>query len=280
MARLRSAASDIGLTLVLAATMSWLAGTMAGRVSPGALPVAAVYLHVWLTLLDGGWTRLRRVTWLLLGLSWAGAVAAGFLGYVLPWGQIRFWLANGWGAAVVTGAAGLLATLSFAADVAAAALIRLRGRPARHVAALLIVAALLALSIWANTPQPEPELAAYPSTPADIVPPWYLLPWYAVLRAPSDKLLGVGLALAAVLLPMAAPWMRAERFRSGAAGVAWPLLCMLLLADFVGLGWLGAQSADGGVVPLSRLLVALWFAFFLLAAPAVRRIGRRDATRD
>lgn len=296
MGKLRVFASDAGFAVVVAATVLSLAATMAGLLPPGTLPVAAVYLHVWLTILDGGWTRLRRVTWLLLTLSWLGALAVGFLGYVLPWGQIGFWLMTGpaslppigqtlaeWmgsrpGGHVLSGAGGLLLVAPFVADVAVAAVLRLRGRPAWYLACVAVpafaVLALVVLEALVMPPQTVPVAADDPLTPADIVPRWYMLPWYAMLRGPADKLLGVAVTAAAVLLPTAAPWMRAERFRSGVAGVAWPSLCLALLLDFVGLGWLGAQLPAGSVIVASQVLTVGWFAFFLLAAPLVARAGR------
>ncbi|MCJ2112908.1 hypothetical protein MKK64_17130 [Methylobacterium sp. E-025] len=269
---------------------------MTGLLPLGTLPVAALYLHIWLTILDGGWTGLRRITWLLLGLSWFGAVAAGFLGYVLPWGQLSFWLAAQmsalpiigssiieWafrhsGNAVLAGAAGLLTILPFAADVVVATVLRLRGRPIWSAVIILATGAGLAVLLWlGRTPGPAAPVSSDNSlTPVGIVPRWYMLPWYAILRGPADKLLGVALMALAALLPLGAPWMRTERFCSGAAGIVWPLLCIALLADFCGLGWLGAQPPEGSVIVASRVLTAGWFAFFLLAVPLMRRIVRHD----
>ena len=99
-----------------------------------------------------------------------------------------------------------------------------------------------------------------------LVPGWVWTP-----RPPVGFRLLVRALLAAV-----APLMRAERFRSGAAGIAWPLLCLALLLDFVGLGLLGARPPEGGVIVASQVLTVGWFVFFVLAAPILGRTVRRS----
>jgi quinol-cytochrome oxidoreductase complex cytochrome b subunit len=121
-------------------------------------------------------------------------------------------------------------------------------------------------------------------TPAHIVPEWYLLPFYAILRAIPDKLTGV-LALAAALGSLfALPWIdtskvRSKRYRPAArySWLAW------VVAVFT-LGWCGSQEPDGHVFPggagpvfldygintvtwLSRIAAMYYFAWFWVITP-------------
>jgi len=102
-------------------------------------------------------------------------------------------------------------------------------------------------------------------TPEHIAPVWYFTPFYAILRAVPDKLLGVVLMGAAVLLPLFLPWLdrckvRSIRYR----GAIYKGALAAFVVSFLVLGYLGVQPATGLYTILARIFTAMYFAFFLL----------------
>lgn len=102
-------------------------------------------------------------------------------------------------------------------------------------------------------------------TPEHIKPVWYFTPYYAMLRAIPDKLMGVLVMGGAVMILFAVPWLdrspvRSIRYR--------PMLTKVLYAifaiSFVWLGWLGAQTGSTLQTILARTFTFYYFAFFLL----------------
>ena len=106
-------------------------------------------------------------------------------------------------------------------------------------------------------------------TPAHIVPEWYFLPFYAILRAIPDKLMGVlamGGAIAAVGL---LPWLDRSPVRSCRFRPIWKWCVWFFVLDFFLLMYVGAMPAEGIYVTLGRIGTAYWFAFLFLLAPLV-----------
>ena len=102
-------------------------------------------------------------------------------------------------------------------------------------------------------------------TPEHIAPVWYFTPFYAILRAVPDKLLGVILMGAAVLLPLFLPWLdrckvRSIRYR----GMIYKGALAAFVVSFLVLGYLGVQPATGLYTLLARIFTVVYFAFFLL----------------
>jgi len=102
-------------------------------------------------------------------------------------------------------------------------------------------------------------------TPEHIAPVWYFTPFYAILRAVPDKLLGVILMGAAVLLPLFLPWLdrckvKSIRYR----GAIYKGALAAFVVSFIVLGYLGVQPATGLYTLLARIFTAVYFAFFLL----------------
>lgn len=116
-------------------------------------------------------------------------------------------------------------------------------------------------------------------TPAHIVPEWYFLPFYAILRAVPDKLAGILLMGGAIAVLFVLPWLdtskvRSMRFRPVARRFFYVFLVMCFL-----LGWCGAETPDN-LVPgmkfgdlglsfyrLSQIATIYYFAFFLVILP-------------
>jgi ubiquinol-cytochrome c reductase cytochrome b subunit len=106
-------------------------------------------------------------------------------------------------------------------------------------------------------------------TPAHIVPEWYFLPFYAILRAVPDKLLGVIAMVASIGVLAFLPWLDTSRIRSCVFRPIWKWLTLGLVADFFLLMYVGAQPAEGIYVTLAQLGTLYWFAYFLVLAPVV-----------
>ena len=106
-------------------------------------------------------------------------------------------------------------------------------------------------------------------TPAHIVPEWYFLPFYAILRAIPDKLGGVLAMFSAIALLGLLPWLDTSRIRSCLFRPAWRICVLLFALDFFVLMYVGGKPAEGIYVLISRIGTAYWFLFFLVLAPVV-----------
>ncbi|GJD88574.1 MULTISPECIES: cytochrome b [Methylobacterium] len=106
-------------------------------------------------------------------------------------------------------------------------------------------------------------------TPAHIVPEWYFLPFYAILRAVPSKLGGVILMFSAVLILALAPWLDTSRVRSCNYRPIYRQFFWVFVAVCVILGWLGAKPPEGGYVIASQICTAYYFAHFLVVMPLV-----------
>jgi ubiquinol-cytochrome c reductase cytochrome b/c1 subunit len=104
-------------------------------------------------------------------------------------------------------------------------------------------------------------------TPAHIVPEWYFLPYYAILRSIPNKLDGVIALFASVGLLAFLPWLDTSRVRSARFRPLYRIFFWLFVASAVGLGWLGSKEPTGGYVIAARPLTVYYFAFFLVILP-------------
>ncbi|HCP17823.1 MAG: cytochrome b [SAR116 cluster bacterium] len=115
---------------------------------------------------------------------------------------------------------------------------------------------------------PDNYIPANPlQTPAHIVPEWYFLPFYAILRAIPDKLGGVLFMFGAIAVLFILPWLDRSPVRSGRFRPLFKMFFWVLLADCVLLGYLGGKPAEGIYVTLSRLATAYYFIHFLVILP-------------
>ena len=122
---------------------------------------------------------------------------------------------------------------------------------------------------------PDNYIPANPlQTPAHIVPEWYFLPFYAILRAIPDKLGGVLFMFGAIAVLFILPWLDKSPVRSGRFRPIFKVFFWLLLADCVLLGWLGAKPAEGIYVILSRLATAWYFMHFLVVLPLLSYVEK------
>jgi ubiquinol-cytochrome c reductase cytochrome b subunit len=104
-------------------------------------------------------------------------------------------------------------------------------------------------------------------TPAHIVPEWYFLPFYAILRAIPDKLGGVIAMFGSIAVLAFLPWLDTSRVKSANYRPVYRVFFWVFVMCGIGLGYLGAMPAEGGYVIASRILTVYYFAFFLIIMP-------------
>jgi ubiquinol-cytochrome c reductase cytochrome b subunit len=104
-------------------------------------------------------------------------------------------------------------------------------------------------------------------TPAHIVPEWYFLPFYAILRAVPDKLGGVLLMFGAIAVLFILPWLDRSPVRSARFRPFFRIFFWLFFVNAIALGYLGGKPAEGIYVILSRAATAWYFLHFLAILP-------------
>ena len=264
----------------------------------------AVYIHIFRGLYYGSYKAPRELLWILGCIIYLLMMATGFMGYVLPWGQMSFW-----GATVITG---FFTAIPLVGDWIQQLLLggfavdnpTLNRFFSLHYLLPFMIAGVVVLHIWAlhvvGPDQPDrhrgevedrhgavlaardhegrvrddrvprdlrllrllhPELSR-PSgqlhvadplkTPAHIVPEWYFLPFYAILRAVTfnigpinSKLGGVLAMFGAIAMLFLVPWLDTSKVRSAVYRPWYKLFYWLFAADAIFLGWLGSKPAEG-----------------------------------
>jgi ubiquinol-cytochrome c reductase cytochrome b subunit len=111
-------------------------------------------------------------------------------------------------------------------------------------------------------------------TPPHIVPEWYFLPFYAILRAVPDKLGGVLMMFGAIILLFFLPYLDKSKVRSGAYRPLFKKFFYLFVINFVFLGWLGKSPAEGWYIWASRFATMYYYAYFLLILPILPRFEK------
>jgi len=106
-------------------------------------------------------------------------------------------------------------------------------------------------------------------TPAAIVPEFYLLPFYAILRSIPDKLGGVIAMLAAILILLTLPFVDFSIIRGNAFKTISKLLYGIFVCNFILLGCLGAQHIEVPFILLGQISTIIYFAYFLILLPGV-----------
>ena len=106
-------------------------------------------------------------------------------------------------------------------------------------------------------------------TPPHIVPEWYFLPFYAILRAIPSKLGGVIAMFSAVAILAFVPWLDTSRVRSTKYRPLYSYFFWLFAFTCLALGYLGAKPAEGAYVIWSRVFTIYYFAHFLLIMPII-----------
>jgi len=130
---------------------------------------------------------------------------------------------------------------------------------------------------------PDNYIEANPlATPAHIVPEWYFLPFYAILRAITfdlfwiipAKLGGVLAMFGAIAILAFAPWLDTSNVRSTRYRPIYRWWFAVLVVDFFVLMWAGGAPAEGMVPLISLIATIYWFAHFLIVLPVVGLIEK------
>jgi ubiquinol-cytochrome c reductase cytochrome b subunit len=282
----------------------------------------AVYIHIFRSLFYGSYKAPREIIWIIGIVIYLLMMAAAFMGYVLPWGQMSFW-----GATVITNlfsaiplvGEGIVTWLWGGYSVDNPTLTRFF---TLHYLIPFLILGLVVLHIWAlhvpgnNNPvgidikKPSKDTVPFhpyivikdgfallmfmivfaffvfytPNilghadnyieadplvTPAHIVPEWYLLPFYAILRSVPDKLLGVVAMLSAILILAALPWLDTSKIRSAVFRPLYKQFYWILVADVLILGYMGAMPAEGLYLLIARVATAYYFLHFLVILPVL-----------
>ena len=124
---------------------------------------------------------------------------------------------------------------------------------------------------------PDNYIPANPMvTPYHIVPEWYLLPFYAILRSVPDKLGGVVLLFASLLILLALPWLDRGKVRSAVFRPIYKQFFWLFVIDILVLGYMGAMPAEGTYLLIARIGTAYYFLHFLIILPFVSLVEKTD----
>jgi ubiquinol-cytochrome c reductase cytochrome b/c1 subunit len=286
----------------------------------------AAYVHMFRGMYYGSYKEPREVLWILGVILLLLMIVTGFMGYVLPWGQMSFWAAtvitNLFSAIPKVGET-IVTWLWGGYSVGNPTLNRFYSL---HYLLPFVIFGVVVLHIWAlhvvgqNNPtgvEPKSEkdtvaftpyatvkdgfmmvcfcivyawfvfympnflghadnyIPANPAvTPTHIVPEWYYLPFYAILRAIPDKLMGV-LALGASIVVLAfLPWLDTSRVRSANYRPLYRQFFWIFVAVCIGLGWLGSKPAEGGYVIAARILTFYYFVHVLVILPVLGWVER------
>ncbi|WP_425363815.1 cytochrome b [Candidatus Tisiphia endosymbiont of Hybos culiciformis] len=108
-------------------------------------------------------------------------------------------------------------------------------------------------------------------TPTHIVPEWYFLPFYAILRAVPSKLGGVMLMFSSILLLFVLPWLDSSKVRSANYRPIFRTAFWLFIFDCLVLGYLGGQPAEEPYITLSRFAATYYFFHFFIAVPLISK---------
>ncbi len=104
-------------------------------------------------------------------------------------------------------------------------------------------------------------------TPEHIVPEWYFLPFYAILRAIPFKLLGVLAMLGSILILFVLPWLDTCKVRSCRFRPIYKQFFWIFIFNFIVLGWVGSKVPEGHYLIISRICTAYYFTHFLIILP-------------
>ena len=122
---------------------------------------------------------------------------------------------------------------------------------------------------------PDNYIPADPlKTPAHIVPEWYFLPFYAILRAIPDKLGGVIAMFSAIFVLFLLPWLDTSKVRSATFRPVYKILFWIFLVDAIVLGWVGSKPAEGIYIIISRIATIYYFLHFLILLPLLGKFEK------
>jgi len=278
-----------------------------------------VYMHIGRGLYYSSYKTPRVLVWSIGVIILVLMIAIGFLGYVLPYGQMSLWGATVitnllsaipvfgtdiveliWGGFSVSNATlnrffslhyllpFLLAALAFAHLIA----LHVHGsnnpngvtssgdRYAMHpyfifkdlvtFFTFFLVLSIIVFFYPNLLGHSDNYIPADPMvTPASIVPEWYLLPFYAILRSIPNKLLGVVAMFGSLFILLILPLTDLSRIRGNQFRPAMKLAFWFFVVDFIILLWIGSQHPETPYLEIGQFATAFYFAWFLIIVPVI-----------
>ena len=130
--------------------------------------------------------------------------------------------------------------------------------------------------------EPDNYIEANPlQTPSHIVPEWYLMPFYAILRAITfdiwfipAKLIGVIAMFASIGILFFLPWLDTSKVRSATFRPVYRQFFWIFLIDCIVLGIVGANPPEGYYIPLGQVATGYYFFHFLILMPVLGKLER------
>jgi quinol-cytochrome oxidoreductase complex cytochrome b subunit len=113
-------------------------------------------------------------------------------------------------------------------------------------------------------------------TPSHIVPNWYLAPFYAILRAIPDKLMGVAMMGGAIAILFVLPWLDTSKVRSCKYRPIYKWFMMAFFVNFFALGYVGMMPAEGLYLLIAQLGTVYYFGFIMILTPFIGWIEKSD----
>lgn len=111
-------------------------------------------------------------------------------------------------------------------------------------------------------------------TPAHIVPEWYFLPFYAILRSIPHKLGGVIAMVFSILVLALLPWIHSTEIRSSRFKPLYKYMYWLIVSCCVLLGWIGGMPVEKPYVLIGQCLSTMYFCYFLIVLPSLGKIEK------
>nr|AUN28284.1 apocytochrome b [Malassezia yamatoensis] len=106
-------------------------------------------------------------------------------------------------------------------------------------------------------------------TPPSIVPEWYLLPFYAILRSIPSKIVGVLAMFGSLLILLAMPILDTSRIRGNQFRPLSRFVFWVFVVDFLILMWIGSQHPEYPYYEIGSYATIFYFVYFLILVPAV-----------
>nr|QYC61813.1 apocytochrome b [Paralia sulcata] len=112
-------------------------------------------------------------------------------------------------------------------------------------------------------------------TPPHIVPEWYFLPFYAILRSIPDKLGGVAAMGGSLIVLFLIPFINTSEIRSTTFRPIFKIFYWLLVADFLILGWVGQKPVKDTYIFIGQVATVYYFLFFAVLIPIIGNFESR-----
>ena len=278
-----------------------------------------VYCHIFRGLYFGSYMHPRGRLWASGVAIFFIMMATGFMGYVLPWGQMSFW-----GATVITNLFSAIPFIGgsivewlwggFSVDNATLnRFFSLHYLMPFVILGLVIIHLSLLHSTGSNNPlglnknidtvpfypyfyvkdlfaflilisffsfflffapnvlgHSDNYIPANPLvTPPHIVPEWYFLPFYAILRSIPDKLGGVAAMIGAILVLGLLPIFNFSEVRSSKFRPIFSVFYWLFTVNFLILGWIGQKPVESPYIEIGMGATLFYFIFLLFLLPII-----------